>query len=310
MALFSWPRYSGREVARVLPGLVVLLTGSVLHAQAPAEVTFSRDIAPIVFAKCANCHRPDGSAPFSLVTFADAVAHGRQIVAVTKSRYMPPWRPEPGFGEFAGERRLTDDEIALIDRWVASGAREGEKSLCLPPAPKWSAGWQVGQPDLVLTLPEYIVPATGETDLYRNFVIDVPSVLGVGSRYVRGLEFLPGNTNVHHANIFVDRTSASRKLDDEDPQAGYTGLIPNAAMFPDGHFLGWTPGQAPPLAPEGLAWRLDDGVVTARAAASAGDRQARTDPPVDWPLLREDAADAHAGDASAGAPEHRHPAWR
>jgi hypothetical protein len=234
---------------------LLVLAGTVLRAQAPPETTFSNDVAPIVFARCAGCHRPGGSAPFSLVTYAEAAARARQIVAVTKSRYMPPWRPEPGYGEFAGERRLTDDEIATIERWVTSGAREGDRSR-LPTTPTWSAGWQVGQPDLVITLPEYIVPATGETDLYRNFVVDVPSVLGVGARYVRGLEFLPGNTNVHHANIFVDRTPASRKLDDEDPRPGYTGLIPNSAMFPDGHFLGRTPGQAPPLAPEGLAWRL------------------------------------------------------
>ena len=108
----------------------------------------------------------------------------------------------------------------------------------------------------MITLPEYVVPATGETDLFRNFVVDVPELAGTGTRYVRGLEFLPGNTNVHHANIFVDRTSASRQLDEEDPLPGYTGLISHSAVFPDGHFLGWTPGQAPPLAPEGLAWRL------------------------------------------------------
>jgi tetratricopeptide (TPR) repeat protein len=239
-----------------LPLLVVLLWSSPLYAQAP--VTFSRDIAPIVFAKCAGCHRPAGSAPFSLVTFADVVRRGRQIVTVTRSRYMPPWRPEPGFGEFAGERRLTDDEMALIERWVESGAQEGDRST-LPPTPTWAAGWQVGQPDLVLTLPEYVVPATGETDLFRNFVVDVPELAGTGTRYVRGLEFLPGNTNVHHANIFVDRTPASRRLDEEDPLPGYAGLVPHSATFPDGHFLGWTPGQAPPLAPEGLAWRLEGG---------------------------------------------------
>ena len=84
----------------------------------------------------------------------------------------------------------------------------------------------MGQPDLVLTLPEYVVSATGETDLFRNFVVDVPAAAGAaGTRYVRGLELLPGSSNVHHANIFVDRTSASRQLDEEDPLAGYAGLM-------------------------------------------------------------------------------------
>ena len=249
----------GGKLARVLMGLVVLLlAGSVLHAQPPAEVTFSRDVAPIVLARCAGCHRPGGAAPFSLVTYADASSRARQIAAVTKSRYMPPWRPEPGYGEFAGERRLTDDEISTIERWVSSGAREGDRSS-LPAAPTWSAGWQAGQPDLVLTLPEYTVPASGETDLYRNFVVEVPAAPGGATRYVRGLEFLPGNTNVHHANIFVDRTSASRRLDDEDPLAGTRASFQTRRRSLDGHFLGWTPGQAPPLAPAGLSWRLESG---------------------------------------------------
>jgi tetratricopeptide (TPR) repeat protein len=94
------------------------------------------------------------------------------------------------------------------------------------------------------------------TDVFRNFVVPVP---GAGTRYVRGLTFRPGNRAVHHANIRVDSTPASRRLDAADPAPGYEGTILRSADYPDGHFLGWTPGQAPPLAPPGLAWRLNAG---------------------------------------------------
>jgi cytochrome c-type biogenesis protein CcmH/NrfG len=107
-----------------------------------------------------------------------------------------------------------------------------------------------------VTLDEYRVPASGP-EFSRVFVVPVP-VSTV--RYVRGLEFRPGNARVlHHANIRVDRTRASRQLDEEDPAPGYAGLIVRAASYPDGHFLGWTPGQMAPLLPPGLMWRLHPG---------------------------------------------------
>ena len=106
-----------------------------------------------------------------------------------------------------------------------------------------------------MTLPEYTLRAGG-TDVFRNFVVTVP---GAGRRYVRGMEFRPGSRAVHHANIRVDPTLASRRLDEADPEPGYEGMILRSADYPDGHFLGWTPGQAPPLASNDLAWRLEAG---------------------------------------------------
>ena len=220
----------------------------------PTAVTFTEHVAPIVFARCAPCHRPDGPAPFSLLQYDAVRRHATQMVVVTESRYMPPWKPEPGFGSFVGERRLTDGQIAIIKAWVAGGMQEGAPDAA-PPVPRWPAGWQLGKPDVVVPLPEYTLRAEG-LDVFRNFVVSIPVA---ATRYVRGLEFHAGSAAIHHANIRVDRTSASRRLDDLDPAAGYEGLILNSADYPDGHFLGWTPGQFAPLAPKGLAWRLTAG---------------------------------------------------
>lgn len=223
-------------------------------AQAPSLVTFSKDVAPIVFDKCGVCHHPDGPAPFSLLTYASAKQHATQILQATRSRFMPPWKSEPGFGEFVGQRQLTNDEIALIERWVAGGAVEGDGRL---PAPTWTEGWQLGKPDLVVSLPAPYELRSDGLDISRVFVLPVPTT---ALRYVKGLEFRPGNPRVvHHANIRVDRTRASRQLDDRDPAPGYDGIILRSAVYPDGYFLGWTPGQVSPLLPKGMAWRLEPG---------------------------------------------------
>jgi tetratricopeptide (TPR) repeat protein len=219
-------------------------------------VTFARDVAPIIFDRCGICHHPNGSAPFSLLTYPAARQRATQIAQVTKSRLMPPWKSEPAYGEFIGHRPLTDAEIGVIQQWLADGAPEGDPRD-LPPPPQWTEGWQLGKPDLVVALSQpYVLPADG-TDISRVFVLPLP----VDSmRYVRGFEFRPGNQRVvHHANIRIDRTPASRQLDDQDRAPGYEGLLAHSAVYPDGHFLGWTPGQVAPLLPKGLAWRLAPG---------------------------------------------------
>jgi len=248
--------YPTRGWAALATGAALTLlsgaAGSVAQDRPP--VTFARDIAPIVFARCAGCHRPDGPAPFSLLTYQDARRRAAVMAAVTATRYMPPWKPEPGHGEFIGDRRLSDREVALFSQWATSGAPEGD-GADLPEPPRYRSGWQLGEPDLVIPLPEYTLGADG-VDLFRNFVVPVP---GSGTRYVRGLEFRSLSTAVHHANIRLDYTPASRRLDDADPLPGYEGPVLRSADYPDGHFLGWTPGQLAPLAPKGLAWRLAAG---------------------------------------------------
>jgi mono/diheme cytochrome c family protein len=207
---------------RVLFVVTAALSGILPAVVRPAAspVTFNKDVAPILFSQCAACHRPGGSAGSTLLTYDDARRRARQIAAVTASRTMPPWKPEPGFGEFAGNRRLTDEQIETFQRWVDGGLVEGARAD-LPRQPDWPSGWELGTPDLVLTMPEYTLRAGGP-DMFRNFVIHVPT--GV-SRFVRAWEFRPGNRVVHHATMQIDTEGSSRRFDEQDPEPGYEGLI-------------------------------------------------------------------------------------
>jgi hypothetical protein len=218
--------------------------------------TFTADIAPIIYSQCADCHRPGGSGPFNLLTYADVKRRGRAIVATTERRYMPPWKPDPGAGDFEGVRRLTDSQINLIQRWVDGGAIEGDPSA-LPPLPTWSSSWTLGEPDVVLSIDRpYTLRASGE-DVYRHFVL--PMALS-RTRYVKAWEIRVNNTKVvHHATMEFDRTGVSRLQDLQDPEPGYEGLIPHSVTRVDGFFLDWAPGHTPYVAPEGMAFPIEQG---------------------------------------------------
>ncbi len=224
-----------------------------------AAPTFSRDVAPIVFANCSPCHRPGESAPFDLLTYGDVRARGRLIVEAIRRGYMPPWKPardRDGGGPFTGARRLSETEIDTIARWVDQGMVQGD-AVGRPSVAANADAWQIGAPDLIVTMPTpYSLPADGP-DVFRTFVVPVPVA---SSKYVAAVEFRPGaSRSVHHANIRLDRTPASRELDDADTLPGFDGAVSPSARYPDGYFLGWTPGQHPQISPGGMAWRLDPG---------------------------------------------------
>lgn len=220
------------------------------------DITFTKDIAPIVFKSCVSCHRKGGPAPFALTTYDEVRRRATQIATVTRSRFMPPWKVEPGVGHFVGQDPLTRDEIARLEKWAVAGAPQGEPSA-QPPLPNMPDGWLLGQPDLIVKPSRAYTLAAQPTDAFRIFAIRLPVTKRT---YVRGIEFHPGNGRVvHHANIRIDRTDATRKLDEADPLPGYDGLMPRSAEYPDGHFLGWTPGQVAPLVPPDLAWTLEPG---------------------------------------------------
>lgn len=224
----------------------------------PAKVTFNRDIAPIVYQYCAACHRPGEAGPFPLLTYQNVKSHGRQIMAVTHTRFMPPWPPEPGELKFADERRLSDQQIATIKAWVDQGMLEG-KAADLPPRPKFVEGWQLGQPDLILQAEKpYTLPATGG-DQYWNFILPVPIN---ETKWVRAVEIRPGDKRlVHHANMLVDRNQSARRME-KDRGSGFGGMevrIESEVFDPDSHFLFWKPGTVASDEPDGMALRLDKG---------------------------------------------------
>jgi tetratricopeptide (TPR) repeat protein len=242
-------RVAGRALRAAVPVLVMAVPS---HAE---PVTFSADVAPLLFRHCATCHRPGGASRIPFLTFRDARTHARQIAQMTQTGLMPPWQPEPGWGTFDGDRRLRDDEVAVFQRWVDDGLLEGD-AAALPPAPSFPSDWQLGPPDLVIAMPEYSLRADGP-DMFRNFVLPVPELR---TRYVRAWEFRPGNPAVvHHATMQVDATGASRAFDADDPASGYEGLIAPSARAPDGFFLDWAPGHRPQVAVPGTAWTLQGG---------------------------------------------------
>src|SRR6202044_2206987 len=102
------------------------------------QPTWSGQIARVLYNNCTTCHHPGGAGPFSLLTYEDARRWAPQIRTVTQSRFMPPWLPEPGYGSFADTRRLTDDDLTLIKRWVATGMAKGDPATA-PAAPTYSS---------------------------------------------------------------------------------------------------------------------------------------------------------------------------
>jgi hypothetical protein len=172
---------------------------------------------------------------------------------------MPPWPPEDGYSEFAGDRSLSAKQIRTFADWLAAGKPEGS-AHDLPQPPTFNGEWQMGRPDLVVKMPApYSMPATG-SDVFRNFVVqtDLKQV-----RYVRSLELHLSNPRVvHHANVVLDRTGSLRRREGKDGQPGFPGMdvITEAApdsFDPDSHFLFWKPASVPRLLPEALSWRLD-----------------------------------------------------
>jgi mono/diheme cytochrome c family protein len=188
-------------ITRLRASLLVLAVLSAKpQLRGQAAVTWSQQIAPLLYSNCTTCHRPGGAGPFSLLTYQDARQWGPRIKNATSSRYMPPWLPEHGYGEFQDERTLTGEQIAEIARWVQTGMPQGDLSAA-PPAPQYRADWQYGTPDLILTVERpLLLPASG-TDVFQNFILPYPLKQ---THFIRAMEIRPVAPRiVHHANILI-----------------------------------------------------------------------------------------------------------
>ncbi len=205
---------------RLLTLSLALLTLAACSSEAAdSEVTYAEHVAPLVYRSCTPCHRERGPGPFALQSYEDVFEHRAQIVEVTADRWMPPWLPT--HGEFVDDRRLTEEEIATLAAWSRHGER-GDPSK-EPPCPEFGAGWQLGEPDLVVEFPELVTVAADGPERFRNFA------------------------------------ARRRRRDREDEEPGFEGMDMAGATPPDGYFLGWTPGRTPRELPEGMGFALPAG---------------------------------------------------
>lgn len=283
----------------------------------PAHPTFAYDVAPIIYEHCASCHHSTqpgalcGTNAFTLLSYQDVKQRASEIARVTQSRLMPPWLPEPGYGDFVDEYRLSGAEIRTLSDWVRDGAPEGSASE-IPRAPQFNEGWQLGKPDLVLEATRPLsIPASGP-DVFWNFIFS-PNLKT--TRYVRAIEVRPGSdlSLIHHANVVIDPARSARRQESE-PGAGFPGMditLEHSPLDIPSHFLFWKPGSAPWVEPDGFAWKLDPGadlVLNAHFMPIGTPEQALpsvglyfTDkPPERFPMVIElendDALDIPAGD--------------
>jgi hypothetical protein len=213
---------------------------------------FHHDVAPLIYEHCAPCHRPGGAGPFSLTNYEEVRAQAKKLLVAIEHRVMPPWLPEQPSGTFLNERRLPDGASAKFRDWCDAGMPEGDSSS----GARWQkppAEWELGKPDLLLTFPKtYELEADGP-DEYRNFIVPIPAGT---NRYVRAFQFIPRSSAIHHARFLFDATGESRRRDALDSICGFAAIMPPARPLP-GHILGWTPGRAAQVSPDGSPWPLD-----------------------------------------------------
>jgi mono/diheme cytochrome c family protein len=238
---------------------IAILMAAAALLPAADKVTFSENIAPIVYDNCVTCHRPGEAAPFSLISYEDVKKRGTLIVTVTKARYMPPWHATHGYGEFADERRLTDQQIATIADWVQQGMPQGDPAK-MPKLPEFAEGWHLGKPDLILEMPVgFELPASGP-DIFRNFAI--PTGLKE-DKWVRAVEFRPSARKAAHHALFAYAPAGSMsRIDGVDGKPGFggmgtVGVIPGQGA--SGGLGGWAVGGTPEFMPAEFAMPLPKG---------------------------------------------------
>src|ERR1041385_5708545 len=175
--------------------LLALCAG--LGALQAADITFSKDIAPIFYQRCVTCHHPNDIAPMSLLTYRDARPWAKSIREAVATKKMPPWYADSHYGVFQNDPTLSKAEIDKISAWVDQGAPEGEPRD-LPPAPVFADGWRIGRPDLVVSIPDEQTVAPNAADDYKILVSTAEFKQDV---WVKAIELRPGNRKVvHHAH--------------------------------------------------------------------------------------------------------------
>lgn len=247
-------------------------------AKAPAKVsnfTYYRDVLPILQNRCQDCHRPGEVGPFSLMTYKQAVNWAQDIKSYTQNGEMPPWKINDGVA-FHNERKLSAKELQTLADWADHGTPAGEPTDA-PPARKFTQGWQLGTPDLILSPSDDFLLGPSGKDLFRAFVM--PTNL-TEDKYVAAVELRPGNPQVvHHLLLFIDAAGQGRALEKSgqerelknpvvDPHTGqpskydrgpgYTRTM-GVGFLPRASLMGWAPGIQPRYMPEGVGFLLPKG---------------------------------------------------
>ncbi|MCF6314568.1 MAG: hypothetical protein L3J39_19120 [Verrucomicrobiales bacterium] len=215
-------------------------------------VTYHKHIAPLFYEKCVSCHRPGEAAPFSLLDYASAKRRSKTIARVISTRYMPPWKPVTGHGDFKQNLSLTNPEIDLIQTWVKAGCPEGDASKKTQP-PTFTKGWQLGTPDLIVEMQQSFEIYAEGRDIYRYFALP----LGLEKdQWVRAVEIRPSARSVvHHALFFLDNTGKARQLQQKDPKPGFNGK----GFKSTGSLGAWAVGGMPLALDDGFALPLPKG---------------------------------------------------
>jgi hypothetical protein len=229
-------------------------------------VTFTKDVSPIIQKNCQVCHRPGEVAPMSFMNYKEVRPWARSIKEKVVTREMPPWFADPKHNEFSNDCRLSEKEINTIVAWVEEGAKEGDPKD-MPPNPQFAEGWQIGKPDLVLSMTtEFNVPAEGVIP-YKYFAVPTNFT---EDKYVQFAEIRAGDrAHVHHVIVSVrypeqgplpaageispEQLSALRRQT-SDAQARGGGDS-------DGRLVGWAPGEAPQIMRPGQAKLIKKGSV-------------------------------------------------
>lgn len=223
-------------------GVLVVVVGIGIQAQGPrpatpraaaAAVTFAKDVAPILYANCISCHRPGEVAPMALRTYDEVRPWARAIKQKVAARQMPPWFADPAHGTFKNDARLTDQQIDTIVKWVDAGAPRGNPADDQK-LPTFTEGWQLGEPDYIITLPTVNIPAEGN-DYFPtpNLTIDIPE-----DRWIRALEIRPSNREVTHHSVLFMAGGAGGGL------VGQSGFVDVLGV--------WAVGTPPTVYPDGV----------------------------------------------------------
>lgn len=219
---------------------------------AQTKPTYYETIQPLLSKNCTHCHKPGGIGPFSLQTYEEVTSKGTFIGHVTKTKYMPPWKADPTFQTFRNQTTLTQQEIDIIQLWLANGMPKGKKKVVkVKEKPE-----QAIKPDLILPMVKSYQLTDQSKEDFRFFVI--PTNLPADT-YLSAIEFVPGNRRqVHHSRVMVDSTRKIRGIDgmsELDPRVKEFQTIPLADEF----LYGWVPGNTKIFFPPSTAKKIPSG---------------------------------------------------